>query len=268
MATLTAWSPSYHYEWALAESATLFVSYLPDSGSQRQLLQPIGPVSPGLQQKLIEGASALSYSLKFINVSDLFLKEYPELVNACTVREARNFSNYLYRTDALAGLRGRKYSKKRNLLSQASNLYKWTCRKLTAEQTGACFEVLNSIHEEEQPLIVGMLACEIDALKYTLEHFEELNQQGLVIFIDDAPVAFSIFEEISPTTIAIHFERALRRFKGLYQVINWETANVIAEQGYEYINREEDLGDDGLRDSKSSYHPIRIIPSYELRFQK
>jgi hypothetical protein len=267
MATLTAWGSSYHYEWGNVDLETLLISCTPDFGSQRHLMQPIGPVSPGTQQRLIEGASALSYPLRIVNVSRRFIKGHPALLEAFSLREDRSFSNYLYRTDALARLRGRKYSKKRNLLSQASSLYAWTCRKLTAGWTDACFEVLNSIHKEEQPKIEGMLAREIAALKYTLNHFKELDQQGLLILVDNVPVAFSIFEEINPHTIVVHFERALRRFKGLYQVINWETAKKVAEQGYEFINREEDLGDPGLRDAKSSYRPTRIVASYELKFK-
>jgi hypothetical protein len=85
--------------------------------------------------------------------------------------------------------------------------------------------------------------------------------------VNGRPVAFSIYEAISPTTVAIHFERALRSYKGLYQVINWETAQVIARQEYEFINREEDLGDPGLRDAKRSYNPVKLIPAYELTFK-
>ncbi len=268
MATLAAWSPFYLYEWGFAEPDTLLISCTPDFGSTHHLMQPVGPVSPAVRQRLIEGAAALPYPLRIVNVSNRFVKRNPALLDAFALREERAFSNYLYRTDALARLRGRKYSKKRNLLSQASSQYAWTCRKLTADRTDACLEVLDAIEKEEQPQIEGMLAREIEALKYTLAHFNELDQQGLLILVEDAPAAFSIFEEISPTTIAVHFERALRRFKGLYQVINWETAKVIAEQGYEFINREEDLGDPGLRDAKLSYHPTRIIPAYELKFRK
>ena len=268
MASLNAWSASYHYEWGFVESDTVLISCAPDFGSRRHLMQPLGPVSIALQQKLMEGAAALSYPLRIVNVSGRFVRGHPALLNGFSLREDRPFSNYLYRTDALARLRGRKYSKKRNLLSQASNLYSWGCKTLTADWTDACFQVLDSIHEEEQPEITGMMAREIDALKYTLTHYRELKQQGLLILVENAPVAFSIFEEISPTTVAVHFERALRRFKGLYQVINWETAKVVAERGYEFINREEDLGDPGLRDAKSSYYPTRIIPSFELKHKR
>jgi len=264
MATLLAWSPSYRYEWVFADRDTLLISCVPYPGTQRHLLQPVGAGSPDIFGKIIEGVVSLPYPLKLINVSARFLKEHPELTKNFSAREDRSFSNYLYRADALARLRGRKYSKKRNLLSQAAKQYEWRCKTLTAENKGACFEVLDAIQEEEQPVIEGMLEREIAALKYTLEHFERLKQQGLIVFVNNSPVAFSIYEEINPKTSAVHFERALRRFKGLYQVINSETAKVIAERGYEFINREEDLGDRGLRDAKKSYHPVKIVPSLEL----
>ncbi|MBN2242175.1 MAG: DUF2156 domain-containing protein [Acidobacteria bacterium] len=268
LAALTAWEGAHSYQWGFAEPDTLFISCSPDTGSQRHLMQPIGTVSPLVEERIQEGAAALPYPLRIVNVTENFAKEHPELLRPFALRVDRAFSNYLYRTEALARLQGRKYSKKRNLLSQASNLYKWECRALTADLTGACFDVLISIDREEQPRIEGMLAREIDALKYTLTHFRELEQHGLLIFVGNVPAAFSIFEEINPNMVAVHFERALRRFKGLYQVINWETAKVVAELGYEFINREEDLGDPGLRDAKKSYHPVRILPSYELRFRK
>ena len=63
----------------------------------------------------------------------------------------------------------------------------------------------------------GMLARELAALECTLQHFEELGQQGLLITVNDRPVAFSIYEAISPTTVAVHFERALRSYKGLFR---------------------------------------------------
>ena len=264
MATLLAWNPTYSYEWVFADSETLLLSCIPYPETNRHLMQSIGPLAAEIQERIITAAGSLTYPLKMVCVTRSFVRGNPELLRSFTCQENRSFSNYLYRTDALARLRGRKYSKKRNLLSQASSQYTWVCKPLTEVETDACFEVLDTIEEEEQPLIEGMLEREITALQYTLKNFNALHQQGLLIFIDDTPVAFSIFEEISPTTVAIHFERALRRFKGLYQVINWETSKIIAEQGYEYINREEDLGDRGLRNAKKSYHPIRIIPALEL----
>ena len=139
---------------------------------------------------------------------------------------------------------------------------------MTSALTTACFEVLDSIIEEENPKVEGMLKWEIAALEFTLRHFDEFRQQGLLVSVGTTPVAFSIYEAIGPSTVAVHFERALRSYKGLHQVINWETAKVIAEQGFDYINREEDMGDAGLREAKLSYHPAEIIRSHELIYTK
>ncbi len=263
-AALAAWNQFFHYSVSFAEPETLLISYFHDADPHPGLLQPVGRFSSGLGRKLLRAAADLDYPLKIIGVSDRFLKDHADFASSFTVVEDRALSNYLYSAAALASLSGRKYSKKRNLISQAKNLYAWSCRTLTSSLAGSCFEVLDSILKEERPVVEGMLARELAALQCTLRHFDELEQQGLLLFVDERPVAFSIYEPINPTTVAIHFERALRSYKGLYQVINWETAKIVAAQGFEFINREEDLGDAGLRDAKMSYYPVEIIPAYEM----
>ena len=267
-ATLAAYNPYYHYKWAFGAPENLIVSCILDSDPYPHLLQPVGPFPEALARSLVGEASKLSYPLKLIGVSDRFLKENHDFARSFNLHEDRAVSNYVYSASALAQLPGRKYSKKRNLLSQAKGLYAWDCQALKTPLLGSCFEVLDSIMEEERPALEGMLERELAALECTLRHFEEFDQQGLLISVDGRPVAFSIFEAINPATVAIHFERALRSYKGLYQVINLETAKVIADQGFEFINREEDLGDAGLRDAKLSYHPVEIVPAYEMTLKR
>jgi hypothetical protein len=263
-ATLAAWKPFFHYAWSYAEPETLLVSCVLDPDPHPHLLQPVGLLPPDTAQTLIKRAADLPYPLKIIGVCDRFLEKNPDFTRSFAASEDRAVSNYLYSAAALAKLPGRKYAKKRNLLSQAAGLYSWSSQPLTAELTDSCFAVLDSILEEEHPRVEGMLQRELAALECTLRHFKEFCQEGTLISVNQRPVAFSIYEAISRTTVAIHFERALRSFKGLYQVINWETAKVVAAQGFEFINREEDLGDAGLRDAKMSYHPIEIIAAHEL----
>ncbi len=265
-ATLAAWQGYFKYGWFFAEPETLLISCLLEPDQRRHLLQPVGKLSASISQKLLADAATLPYPLKIIGVSEEFVKQNPDFSNQFSIREDRVVSNYLYSAELLSQLSGRKYSKKRNLLAQASSQYRWAIKPLTFAGTDLCFEVLNSIAREERPQIEGMMARELAALDYTLRHFDELHQQGLLIIVDGRPVAFSIYEPISSTTVAIHFERALRSYKGLYQVINWETAKVVAAQGFQFINREEDLGDPGLRDAKLSYHPVQIVPALELAF--
>jgi uncharacterized protein len=266
-ASLMGWNQLFRYGWALIEPESLLISCHLESDDHRHLLQPIGSMSPDILQNLISHTSELSYPMKIIGVSERFLQENPDLMKSFSFVEDRAYSNYLYNSPDLAQLSGRKFSKKRNLLSQASGLYPWTCSPLNSTNINECFSVIESINKEEHPSIEGMLRRELDALEYTLNHFDDLNQEGILISINGKSAAFSVFETINPTTVAIHFERALRSYKGLYQVINWETSKVIAGQGFQFINREEDLGDAGLRSAKLSYHPIEIIPSYELKYK-
>jgi hypothetical protein len=263
-ATLAAWETFFHYEWAFVEPETLLISYVFGPDPHRHLMQPVGLFSAEVAQSLAGRAGDLPYPLKIICVCEDFLSDHVEFCRSFSASEDRNISNYIYKASALAKLPGRKYARKRNLLAQAESLYAWSCQALTPELISSCFSILDSIVEEEEPVLEGMLKWETSALEYTLRHFDSLSQQGLLVSVGGRPVAFSIYEPISPKTVAVHFERALRSHKGLHQVINWETAKAIAAQGYEFINREEDIGDPGLRDAKLSYHPIKLLKSYQL----
>ncbi|HYK89729.1 MAG TPA: phosphatidylglycerol lysyltransferase domain-containing protein, partial [Acidobacteriota bacterium] len=266
-ATLATWQSIFEYGWILTEGETLLLSCVLEPEKRRHLMQPVGTFPAAVQLKLIQEAKALPYPLKIVGVNEGFIAQSPEFLRNFTAHEDQAASNYLYLAESLAQLPGRKYSKKRNLLAQAAGQYCWSPEPLKGSEVGACFEILKRIQEEEQPEMDSNLQQELVALEYTLQHFADLGQQGLLVKVDEHPVAFSIYEAISPSTVAIHFERALRRYKGLYQVINWETAQVIAAEGYEFINREEDLGSPGLRDAKRSYNPVEIIPAFELTFK-
>jgi len=265
-ATLEAWKAFISYDHGSSTPETMLIAYRPIPEAPPILLQPVGAFTPDFQSRIIHMAETLDYPLKILGVSDLFIELYPEFVARFSVREERNYANYVYKAEDLAQLRGRKYSKKRNLISQARSRYSWEVHQLTENMTNNCLAVLESIRDEENPVMEGMSERELWALETTLRNFQRLQQQGLLITVDGRPVAFSIFEATNSTTATIHFERALRSYKGLYQVINQETAAVIKAQGFTFINREEDVGDVGLRTAKMSYHPYELITSWELTF--
>jgi hypothetical protein len=124
--------------------------------------------------------------------------------------------------------------------------------------------MLLDIGPKASPQISEDLAKELKVLEFVLSHFEELDVKGVVLCVDNHPVAFSIYEELNPNTAVIHFEKADREYKGMYQLINRETAKIICNAGYEFINREEDLGIVGLRQAKHSYFPIYLESSHQL----
>ena len=265
-ATLEAWKAFVYYDRERSAPETMLIAYRPIPEAPPILLQPVGAFSHDFQNRIFREAETLDYPLKIFSVNSGFLERHPEFVARFSVRDERNYANYVYRAEDLAKLYGRKYSKKRNLISQARNRYSWEVHPMTEDLADECFAVLESIRNEENPVMEGMSERELTALETTLRNFRRLEQQGLLITVDGRPAAFSIFEAINSTTATIHFERALRSYKGLYQVINQETARVIEARGFEFINREEDVGDAGLRAAKLSYYPFELVTAWELTF--
>jgi hypothetical protein len=290
-ATLIAWRGTFQYEWALignAEEALLISCVLPGEESRRHLLQPVGTLTRETAQLLLREAAALDYPLRIVGVTDRFLEENPELLAHFDRAEDRATANYIYRAADLAELKGSRYSKKRNMLHQAEGLYRWSAEPLTPGHVPACRELLAELDEpagdsvwtpaepdwssapaggarvETVSVLDRMRLDESAALDFTLEHLAELDQQGIVVSVEGRPAAFSIFEPQSPGTAVVHFERAARARKGLYQLVNKVAAREIAARGFELLNREEDLGDPGLRQAKSSYHPAHLARAWTL----
>jgi uncharacterized protein len=263
-ASFASWLPIFRYEWTKMDSGAMLISCLVGPEQRRHVIQPIGSLSPAERSQLADAARGLPYPLKIVGVCEEFLQAEPGWHDQFTVVEDTSASNYIYLSDLLSRLPGRKYARKRNLLSQAQASYHWTTEPITESLTEACREVLQRIQEEEKPEIDSNLQQELAALARTLHLWQILRQQGILLRVDGRPAAFSIFEPIATDTVAVHFERALRSYKGLYQVINSETARIIAAQGFTFINREEDLGSPGLREAKRSYAPVKMVPAYEL----
>lgn len=263
-ATLICWSQTYQYAWAFFDSNTLLISMVDPEYRQTHLAQPEGVFNPLCEEGLLQAAKQLDYSLKLINISSEFIEKHATFCSHFKDCTLRRLANYVYKSSDLAMLEGRRYAKKRNLIAQAEQLYRWTVEPLTAEVSHECRTILLDMESDEHPSLSRQLINERNAIDFNLSYFGALKQKGCLIRIDGHPVAFSIYEEISPETCVIHFEKAERKYKGLYQLINRETARAIAREGYTCINREEDLGLEGLRQAKESYYPAALIPSHIL----
>jgi hypothetical protein len=265
-ATLAAWSQPYGVEWAQVGPECLLLSRTLGEQGERHLLQPIGQPSAGCCMDLLSGAEKLPYRLKMLYVAREYIDRNPEFCARFATEEDRNSANYIYLARDLAELPGGRYAKKRNLISQFLTLYpNWQADALDTQCGPLCREVLLAIaHNEGVAADDSTLQTELQALDFTIAHFEALELSGILIRVDGKPVAFSIYERQNIDTAVVHFEKALRSFKGLYQLVNRETARMIVAAGYHLINREEDLGHPGLRQAKLSYLPLDIYPVFDL----
>ena len=102
---------------------------------------------------------------------------------------------------------------------------------------------------------------EVDVIREALENLEPFGMRGILLYVDDKPVAMALGNEISPLCFDINFEKALTEYDGSYSVINNEFAKRLTN--YTYINREEDMGIEGLKKAKLSYHPAIIYDRYD-----
>ena len=265
--TLVAWERVYHYQWAISDG-TMLLKFIALEDNKEHLMQPIGEFQTPLQDKIIRYAQSLGYRLTIYGVSNAFISKYPEFVSHFERAEHRDMDNYIYSAEDLAILKGGNYQPKRNLIKQFEANNHWIIEPVSAGNIPACLEVINTICDKNEIDRDSYLGHELKALEFVLSHFAELKQHGILIRISDKPVAFSIYEHLKPSTCVVHFEKAMREYKGLYQLVNRETAKQIFSKGCKYINREEDLGLEWLRKAKLSYHPLELCPAHALIFNK
>lgn len=178
--------------------------------------------------------------------------------------------DYLYLTDKLADLSGKRLHAKRNhinrFLEQNDN---WRFEPLTAENLNECLALDQAWNLESGLKRENAAKMETGALIRTLEHFKALKLEGGILRADGLAVAFAIGEKLNSDTYDIHFEKALASVTGAYAMINREFARFIRENHPEikYVNREDDLGLPGLRQAKLSYYPDLMLVKYSAVFQ-
>jgi uncharacterized protein len=174
------------------------------------------------------------------------------------VWEDRDNFDYLYTRERLATLTGRKLHRKKNLVNLFLRNNLCTAKPLLAEYAGDALQILERwTAQQEKP-------GDHDAAKEAIQNMEVLQLCGGIFYVDDEPVAYTLGEELAQGRMfVIHFEKAVRRkeYAGIYQYVN-QVFTAILPDRYELINREQDLGDPGLRQAKESYRPVDFVKKY------
>lgn len=180
------------------------------------------------------------------------------------IEPTRDQFDYVYCTEELLTLAGRKYSTKRNLLNRFRREHpEAVYAPLTPAMTAACQELTGRWcelrHCDED---LGLLG-EWEAVQQALMHFEALQLQGGAILLEGQIMAFAVGEPLNARTAVIHIEKADPTITGLYAMINQQFA-AQAWAAFPFINREQDLGDEGLRRAKLSYNPDRLVEKFRI----
>ena len=180
--------------------------------------------------------------------------------------------DYLYRLDRLAALTGKKLQAKRNHINRfVERCPDWSTEELTMDNLAECAQMdleWNRLYRTESggdsEREAQTRLDERHAMSKAFAYFEKLGMFGLALRTQGRVVAFTMGSLINPETVDVHFEKAYGELQGAYPMINREFARWIQANrpGVVWLNREDDLGLEGLRRSKESYHPDRMVEKY------
>ena len=175
----------------------------------------------------------------------------------------RDSADYVYETEQLAQLHGKKLQAKRNHCNRFEAAYPdYRVLPLTADQLPRCRAFTDEWYRlhflENDP---ADYALEQRAIGLAFDHFDALGMTGLVLEVEGEVVAFAMGNPIRPDMFDVNFEKARADMNGPYPMINREFARRIAQEQpqYRFLNREDDMGLAGLRRAKESYIPDLLL---------
>lgn len=185
-------------------------------------------------------------------------------------RTNRDDCDYIYVREKLAALQGKSYHKKKNHVSRFQRIYEgnWEFRSLNLCNISAdmIFVAERWLEERREGGMSDeesrVLSLEHEMIRGALENKEDFALDGGVLYTHGKPVAMTLASRISDKVLDVHFEKCLSEAaaNGAYAAINWCFANAC--DSYELLNREEDMGVEGLRKAKLSYHPDKLLEKY------
>lgn len=167
------------------------------------------------------------------------------------------YSDYIYSVEKLATLSGKKYHSKRNHITNfKKNNPDWSFEIIDDTNIGECIELHSKwISERDDD---EDYSYEFESVLTAFESYNELGFVGGLIRVNGKVIAYTMGERHSDKLFVTHFEKAPADVQGAYAIINQEFAkNCLMD--YELVNREEDLGLEGLRKAKQSYNPEIIL---------
>lgn len=264
---LCSWRFLYHTVFGIVNDCLVFKFWV---DGKPAYMMPIGEGDlKATIDEMIEDAKSENAHFCMLGIST-YMKEDLERImpDRFMFTDDRDYADYIYLRSDLTTLSGKKYQPKRNHINKFKSTYpNWEYTPITPDRINECIAL-----EEKWCLANNCMqqegtGNERKALHYALNHFEELGLMGGILHVDNEIAAFTFGMPINETNFGVHVEKADTSIDGAYAMINNEFAKQIPES-FTYINREEDLGVEGLRKAKLSYHPTLILEKYMACFKE
>lgn len=261
------WRKAYHIECTRLGDRALIRS---DGGNGRNYLYPAG--SGDIKEAILamkEDADRDGMPFRLNGVTDEMRADLEAaLPGKFEFSERRDQFDYIYSVDKLATLSGKKLHGKRNHINRFLDTYDWKFEPLTADNLPYAWEMNQAwkqiIAEEGEDN--KSLDQEGEAVKSAFDHFDDLGLKGGLLIADGRVVAYTIGSHLSDDTFIVHIEKAFWDVPGAYPMINQQFVRYACE-GYTYVNREDDTGDEGLRKAKQSYYPDILLRKFHAAWR-
>ena len=258
--TLYTWGLFFKLEYAVYQGRLiLFNPYY------QYLLAPLGEkFTAGKLYQLNNCCKKIHKDVQIMVVSEEYISNSPNLNEYFSIKNDEDWNDYVYCTESLVNLSGKKLAKKKNLISQFKRLYPdYSMKDITNRDYDELMDFCyywKKMHKDND----DYLDIEFEAIKTILNNWDRLPCQGLKLYVNEKLCAFSIYSQQTSEMATIHYEKYDPLIKGAGQVINHEAAKILIDK-YKYINREQDMGIEGIRQAKRSYQPVRMVPFYRLK---
>lgn len=194
---------------------------------------------------------------------ELFKEKYG---NSISVDADMGHFDYIYFAEDLKEMKGKKFHSKRNHIKHFKEKNDWKFVPLTEDLFDRCIEFAVNSYNQNNGYDDFSAVCEQYAIHTFFEYYKEFELCGGVLFADDEIVGFTIGERINSDTFVVHIEKARGDIQGAYPTLCNEFAKTVPDD-IKFINREEDLGIEGLRKSKKSYNPAFLLEKYTVVFE-
>jgi len=258
--TIISWMNYSNYHYTVIDNNLIIYSKI---DGQIRFRPPSGKRKKDVFDQVIKLAQKQDSDYPF-GVIDLETKKWLEKTYQKLVfEEHQKYFDYVYLSSNLADLSGSNYSKIRNRLNKFKRNYSYSTEKISSENMEDVRKFLDRWCLWKDCESDPLLENERKAIMYSMSHFFDLGLSGLVIRLDDNIEALAVYEEMSPDTAIIHYEKASPDYDGIYKAINQETAKKL-QNDYKFINRESDMGLPGLRKAKMSYRPNHMVEVFHV----
>ncbi len=266
---LFSWGGKFSTQFATTDD-WLFIRFK-DNNGRNSYLKPVGLGNlKGAVEILIEDHKNNEGRFQMRGLTKEMIEEVENVMpGTFDYKLNRSVSDYIYNSEKLISLKGRKLQSKRNHINRFKRENKWTYKSLTGNPVlvEECKNMLDKWMKMNKEDKDPSLVYDDYATTLMLENFEYFGLKGGLICVDNKIAAFSVGEPLTRDTFIVHVEKAFTSIHGAYNIINQQfIENEAAE--FEYINREEDMGIENLRQAKLSYQPDIILEKYNARFKE